>query len=302
MDKILVVVVTYNAMQWIDRCLSSVDKSENKADLYIVDNGSTDGTQDYIIKNYPKASFTQNLDNLGFGKANNLGLEYALKEEYDYVYLLNQDAWIFPETIGELIRISKANPEYGILSPFQMNANGRMDNNFLERISRDLSFNWFINDLYNGELKEVYDVSSIMAAHWLLPRHTILKVGGFSPSFPHYGEDDNYSNRALYKRLKIGIVPKLKVVHDRSWREETKQQKIYNGYTTSIFLISNPVAPSMSSLVMAFRIALSNMLRLKSFKPISYLLKYCGNLKWYFHNRIISETKDCAFLNYDEHN
>jgi GT2 family glycosyltransferase len=99
--------------------------------LFIVDNGSSDGTQDYIRENYPKAILTISKKNLGFGRANNLGLQYAIDHGYDYVYLLNQDAWIFPNTVKCLIDINKKDPTYGVLSPFQLQANmHHLDFNF----------------------------------------------------------------------------------------------------------------------------------------------------------------------------
>ena len=53
MEKILVIIVTYNGMEWMERCLDSVFNSTLPADVFIVDNGSNDGTQEYI-RNYGK--------------------------------------------------------------------------------------------------------------------------------------------------------------------------------------------------------------------------------------------------------
>ena len=121
-SNILVVIVTYNAMQWAERCFSSLKSSSLRPDVYVVDNGSTDGTQSYIQEHYPEVMFHQSAENLGFGKANNMGLQYALDYNYDYVYLLNQDAWVMEDTFEKLVNLSKQYPDYGILSPFQMNS------------------------------------------------------------------------------------------------------------------------------------------------------------------------------------
>lgn len=294
--KVIVIIVTYNGIEWVRRCFDSLKESIIEPDVFVVDNGSKDGTQDYIKKNYPKTIFQQSSENLGFGKANNIGLQYALDNGYDYAYLLNQDAWIFPETIGELIRISKAYPEYGILSPFQINANGQIDNNFYIRISLTTIFQQLFNDIYNNEEKDVYEVPSMMAAHWFLPRKTIIKIGGFSPSFPHYGEDDNYSNRVIYHGFKIGITPKLRVVHDRAWRKSNKEKEMYSGFTTSIYYINNPLVSPFSSYVLSLKIAISNAVRFQSYKPLFYFFKLVGNSKKYMNNRRSSKNNACAFL------
>ena len=90
--KILTIIVTYNGMKWLDRCLGSLRESSLKTDVVAVDNGSTDGTPEYIAANFPEVQLHCTGENLGFGRANNVGLQKAVAEGYDYVYLLNQDA------------------------------------------------------------------------------------------------------------------------------------------------------------------------------------------------------------------
>ena len=206
MDRILTIIVTYNGMKWLDKCLSSVRESKVKSDLFIVDNGSTDGTTEYIKKNYPEAVLVESEENLGFGKANNKGFEYALKNGYDYVYLLNQDAWIEPNLLGTMIDTYQSNPDFGILSPLQITKRQtNLDKNFSECIPPTLS-----SDLLCGQpLKKVYSTHFAMAAHWLIPVEILRKIGGFSPIFPHYGEDDNLIDRCKYIGYKIGIVPEV---------------------------------------------------------------------------------------------
>ena len=82
-NKLLVIIVTYNGMKWLERCLSSLIASSVASDVFIVDNGSTDGSQDYIRSNFKDAIFIQSEENLGFGKANNIGLQYAYEKGYE---------------------------------------------------------------------------------------------------------------------------------------------------------------------------------------------------------------------------
>ena len=115
MNRVLVIVVTYNGMKWLDRCLGSVAG----ADVFVVDNDSTDGSADYIQGHFPQAILIRSAENLGFSKANNLGFEYALKKGYDYVYLLNQDAWLEAGALETLVAAADSHPEYAVLSPLQ---------------------------------------------------------------------------------------------------------------------------------------------------------------------------------------
>lgn len=284
-------------MQWVERCFDSLRKSTVKPDVFVVDNGSMDGTQAYMQMHYPEVMFQQSETNMGFGKANNLGLQYALDNDYDYVYLLNQDAWVMEDTFEKLIETSKRNPEFGILSPFQMNADMKhIDVNFIKGVCSWKSNADLFNDLYNNSLKGVYPVKFVMAAHWLITKECIQKVGGFSPSFPHYGEDGNYLNRASFYGFNVGIVPSLRVVHDRGWREDLPEKRIYMGYVTAIQFFSSP----SQSLNMAFVKSINNIIRLifkyKSVKPISNICKVLISMREIRRNRKISITKDGAFL------
>lgn len=243
---ILVIIVTYNAMHWAKRCFDSIRQSTIIPDVFVVDNGSTDGTQQFIRKNYPEVRFTQSEENLGFGKANNIGLQYALDNNYDYVYLLNQDAWVMSDTFEKLIETSKMHPEFGVLSPMQMQANlQHLDEKFVTNVIGNHQRNapYLVEDLYLNQKRDVYDVSFVMAAHWLITCACLECVGGFSPTFPHYGEDGNYLNRVNYWQMKIGIVPDAMAVHDRSnpiWSEE-KNKYIFN-YIAPLEHMSNPLA------------------------------------------------------------
>ena len=295
--KVLVIIVTYNAMQWIERCLNSVQFSIVKADAFVVDNGSTDGTQEYIQKHFSEVLLHQSKENLGFGRANNLGLLYALEHDYDYVYLLNQDAWIFPETIGRLIEVSANHPDYGILSPFQMNADVyHIDNNFLIDTCLHAKKNEIVNDIYNQKYKAVYEVPYVMAAHWFVSSKVIKEVGGFSPTFPHYGEDCNYIDRLQFKGFKTGVIPSLRVVHDRGERLDSNQKKMYIGYTGSLQLLSNPNIESGKAWKGLITIMLRNTYYYKSLKPVSYFFRILREQKRINNNKKMSVTNRCAFL------
>ena len=297
MNKILVVIVTYNAMKWIERCLGSLRSSMLVPDVFVVDNGSTDGTQDFIKKESLNIIFNQSEKNLGFGKANNLGLQYALDHNYDFVYLLNQDAWIFPETLGNLVELSIKNPDYGILSPFQMNSDlYHIDSGFaVDACSWDSNPEIF-SDFFNGKMSEVYPVKTVMAAHWFITRNTILKIGGFSPSFPHYGEDYNYCDRVLYHGLKIGVIPSLRVVHDRGSRKDSLNTRLKIDYTSSIRNLSSPFIKDPFFYITDLLRSLVNMVKYMSFQP---MVNYSSLLCNYFrikHNKKKSLCENCAFL------
>lgn len=231
MDKVLAIVVTFNAMAWIDKCLESLKASEGKVDILVIDNCSLDGTDEYVKDRYPEVEFIDNGENLGFGAANNTGLRLALERGYDFVYLMNQDAWVARDGISALVKSWK--PEYGVLSPVQTDGKGRkMDRRFSKKCGK------YLKKAPKGT--EIVEVPFVMAAHWLVSRSAIETVGGFSPAFRLYGEDDNWLDRLHYHGLKCGVVPSVKGVHDRAQRKETKEGKVRLKCVGPVVKISNP--------------------------------------------------------------
>lgn len=217
MAKIVIVaVVTYKGRRWYDKCFSSLRKSTIPVQTIVVDNASNDGTEEYIKENYPEIHLIESQENLGFGRANNIAMRYALDHGCDYVFLLNQDAWVEPDTFEKLIEIHQRHPEYGLLGPVQVNAEKTkvLDGVIQFLINPDNVNKQMFSDFVMGSIDEVYPVAEISAAAWLLPRNTLETVGGFDPIFMHYGEDWNYLSRVLYHELKVGLTPHVHVVHD----------------------------------------------------------------------------------------
>ncbi|MBR6041237.1 MAG: glycosyltransferase family 2 protein [Paludibacteraceae bacterium] len=293
MNKILVIIVTYNGMQWIERCINSVLESSVPADIYVVDNGSTDGTQNFIRDHYDNVIFHQSNLNLGFGRANNIGFKYAIENNYDYLYLLNQDAWIEKFTFEILIASHRENPQYGVISPLQCNASEtRFDNNFY--------CNCLSNAIVYNHLKktcqptDLYECDFVMAAHWLISRNCVLHVGGFSPSFPHYGEDNNFIHRCLFHGFKVGISFNTFGIHDREYRVEAKSKVLYMQYIDSIINISNPIEKRFS-ISKYCESVLKYVVKYKSFIPFLYLFKFLKRKRDFLDNKEKS-IEGCAFL------
>ena len=230
--KIFVIVVTYNGMHWYDRCFGSLRRSVIPVQTVVVDNASSDNTVEFIRQNYPEITLFPSDVNLGFGQGNNKGIRYALEHDADYVFLLNQDAWIEPDTIGELVRIHKENPEYGILSPMHLNPEKTaIEKSLLQRIANyQITSSQLVNDMFFSFLKDVYNTRYVNAAAWLLPVNTLNTVGGFDPVFFHYGEDDNYLSRVLYHGMKIGICPRFIVSHDAERKLPESYSLQHNGH------------------------------------------------------------------------
>ena len=245
MEKIYSIVVTFNGKKWIDKCLRSLVTSLLPVNIIVIDNCSNDGTVDYIIKKFPNVILIENKENLGFGQANNIGIKMAMKEGADAVFLLNQDAWIEPSTISVLADMIRKHQNFAVLSPVHLDGTGKkLDIGFRKYISGTT----LIDDLLvrKSQLAELYEVSFVNAAAWLLSRTCLEKVGGFDPIFYHYGEDLDYLHRVIFHGFMVGVVPKCAICHDREGRSQVGVEKDLeaNGQVTnSLVQMKNILVP-----------------------------------------------------------
>lgn len=219
--KVFVIIVTYNGAAWIDKNLSALQASSYPVHIIVVDNNSTDDSLT-LLQQYPEVDIITSPQNLGFGKANTIAMKKALQQTADYIFLLNQDAWIFNDTIASLVDKMERNLEFGIMSPVHFNA---------DLINKDAGFATYYSRktaLVNGQ--GIAIVPFVNAAAWMMSRKCIERTGFFEPAFGHYGEDRNYCDRVSYHNFKIGIDDDSKIVHDRVIRRNFKKDIVQSQY------------------------------------------------------------------------
>lgn len=210
--KILTLIVTYNGMRWLEHCLADLSSGTVHTDILVVDNCSTDNTVEFITNNYPEIILFPQSVNLGFGQANNIGLRYALSNNYDFVLLLNQDAYLQPDALELLLKESDG---MSLLTPIHMSGDGKHIDYVFKKYSLIKAENSLIDDLLISSVKTSYPIGEVCAACWFMPIKLIRKIGGFNPLFKHYGEDNNYYQRMVYHNCSVVVVPKARVFHDR---------------------------------------------------------------------------------------
>ncbi|WP_256009575.1 glycosyltransferase family 2 protein [Desertivirga xinjiangensis] len=218
------VIVTYNGEHWIRKCLNSLIDSSQPVHIVVIDNGSSDKTIRIIQNEFKNVDLIISDQNLGFGQANNIGIKRAIKAGADFVFLLNQDAWIEKNTIHKLITAYENFPAYGIISPLHLNGEGNLIDHLLyQNITKHPIARTLFSDLLNQRNQDkIYDLTFINAAAWLMTRECIERVGLFDPIFQHYGEDNNYCHRVEYHKLKIGLITDTIIFHDRENRADKK--------------------------------------------------------------------------------
>jgi len=250
--RVLSIIITYNGEWHIKKCLDSLLDSSLKSDVLVIDNASTDKTLQHIEEHKADITLRKLSENIGFGQANNIGFAFALKENYDFVVLLNQDAYLEPNTIEALVQMAIQHPktkaegnEIGVYAPVHLNGEERgIHSSFAQYFSEETISQF--QETGSSEMIPV-EVDMVPAAVWLLTMPCLQKVGGFDPIFFHYGEDDNFVHRMHHHGFSTVVVKNCFAHHEddsvlRYSRSYYERQRTYMILTSIQHLLSNDMA------------------------------------------------------------
>ncbi len=213
-SNLAVVVVTYNGAAWIRKCLASTRGQYDGTQVYVVDNASTDDTVK-LVRQMDHVILIEAGTNLGFGRGNNLGIREALKDGANYIFLLNQDAYLLGKALPDLVSYLEQRPEVSIVAPLHCSpTEATIDMRTFRGYLQLDALHWF-NDVLNGNAQAGYQIFGVNAAGWLVRRQVFVDYGGFDPLYFMYGEDDDLLNRWAFHGLRFDLMPSARMVHLR---------------------------------------------------------------------------------------
>jgi GT2 family glycosyltransferase len=207
-----VIVLTYNARPFVERCLDALAaQTFTDFEPIVVDNASPDGTADFVRQRFPRVHLIRSLRNDGYGAGNNLGASHANGE---FLVFLNPDAvperdWL-ANLIGALRRHRSrfATSQITLLSDrTRLNSGG----NFIHYLG--LSFCRGLN-ARRADFSQLEYVSGASGAACAISRDLFARIGGFDPTFFLYHDDVDLSMRALLAGERCLYVPDAVVAHD----------------------------------------------------------------------------------------
>ncbi|MBN1299761.1 MAG: glycosyltransferase [Melioribacteraceae bacterium] len=238
MTDISIIIVNYNVKEYLNNLLNSLEKASGnlRTEIIVVDNASSDGSAEEIPSKFPAIKFLRNEKNLGFGKANNQGLELANGE---YILLINPDTIVKEDTIERLIQFLEANPDAGMVSCKVLNPDGTLQ----LACRRSYPTPWVSFSKITGlshlfpksklfakynltylDENEINEVDAISGAFMLFRRNIYNEIGGFDPKFFMYGEDLDFCYRIQQAGYKIYYVPSTEIIHYKG--ESTKRSNL----------------------------------------------------------------------------
>jgi O-antigen biosynthesis protein len=225
--QLSIILVNYNVKLLLEVCLLSVQRALEgvEAEIWVVDNASTDQSLEYLVPKFPHVHFIANAHNVGFGKACNQALKLARGK---YILFLNPDTIVPPQTLKECLRVMEKDPTIGALGVRIEDPHGH----YLPESKRGFPSPWvsfcklsgltalfphskYFAGYYLGHLPadQSNQVDVLPGAFMMLPRQVLEKTGGFDERFFMYGEDIDLSHRVKLAGYHNYYFAQAKIVH-----------------------------------------------------------------------------------------
>lgn len=258
MKRVAIVVLNWNGWRDTLACIASLKKlSYPNVELIVVDNGSSDGSQNQIEAHVPGLKVLQTGSNLGFGGGCNAGIRQALAQGADYVWLINSDATVSAGALTEMVRLADGQALLGAVGsvvyevdePDRIQLWGGGQVNLWTGVSR--------HQVSPGQL------DFVSGASILLRREAVEQVGLFEDQiFFMYWEDSDLGFRLRQAGWRLGVAENSRVWHklSASLGQGSRQLDVYFTQSGVRFLRRYSPVPRLSILMMVGRMVVKRLL------------------------------------------
>lgn len=256
MKKLSIITVNYNSKTLVKELVDSINKSnvDFGIKIIVVENSQED------LSDISGITYLKNKGNLGFSNGNNLGVTQAMG---DYVWFMNPDTTVNPDTIAFMISYMDNHPEVGIVTPKVILQNGKLDRNCrrlfptpVNALKRFIGLNGYF--VTTPEDREV-EVDSVMGSSLLVRRTLGEKIGWWDEDYFMYGEDLEFCWQIKHLGYKIMYVPNVVVHH-------------HHGASSGLKKTSQNITKADNSIRRQSILATTNAMR------IFYKKHYAGNI------------------------
>jgi GT2 family glycosyltransferase len=291
--KYSIIVVNYNGGELVLKCIESVLQNTSDFELILVDNNSSDNSALLATSRFPQIALVKNEENLGFAKANNIGVRRA---RGNWIVLLNPDTVVTRDWLDSLVRCAGSSAEVGVVTPKLL----RLDGRTVDSTGHVFDFRTgYSSDRGNGETDvgqydDVEEVPSCCFACAAIKREVFDHIGFLDEKMILYFEDVDYCIRARIAGWKVLYCPNSVVLHVRSGvspKKSTQWGKRAVAYRLRIMLkcysASNAIKYGVMRILRDF---LSMAAGIKN-NDTGYFLTYFRSPTWNLLNLPYSERK-----------
>jgi GT2 family glycosyltransferase len=226
-NMLTILIVNHNTKQHLENALLHLEEqAETWDEVIVVDNASSDGSREFLRERYPSVRLLELPDNLGFGVANNRGVEIALG---DQILLLNSDAWLSEGALPSLAEALDANPQLGAVTPALHYPDGRHQfawapetsvlGEALQKVRNRLETRSWAHHPPPRWLVPLLGPIWLTAACLLVRKSAFEAVGGFDESFFLYFEDVDLCRRLRLCGWELEVVQEARAFHVKGGSE-----------------------------------------------------------------------------------
>jgi hypothetical protein len=211
-------------------------------EIFVVDNGSNDGSPDWVRRKFPKVELIQNQRNLGFAKANNEALR---RSRGRYALLLNTDVILTDGAVGDLVEFMDRNPIVGVAGGQLINVDGSKQNSFdnfpsltSEALNKSLLRVLFPKKYPSKRVNysTPIDVHSVIGACMIVRSRAIEEVGLLDEDYFFFLEETDWCYRMRHQRWQVYHVPQVKVIHLQGRTVDLMKDRAKIEYYRSLYL------------------------------------------------------------------
>lgn len=212
-----VVIVNTNELHHLKQCLPTIAEQDYPdGEVIVVDNCSTDGSIDYLKREFPWVRVVRSPANLGYAGAGNLGFAHATGE---YVAIMNPDTQVEPGWLRELVQALQHNPQAGLATPkiLLMHDPTRLNTCGNDITLTGLTFCRGLDEPADQYMQPEV-VSAVSGAAFVVKRHVMEQIGGFDDHFFIYFEETDLSLRAMLAGYTCLYVPTARIRHQYTFK------------------------------------------------------------------------------------
>lgn len=216
MVTVSIIILSYNTKDLLARCLESLFKNvrEVSHEVIVVDNNSSDGSADFVKKQFKKVTVIENTENVGFAKGINSGAEHA---KGTYLLFLNSDTEMVDSSLSELVTYLDQHQDAGVVGGLLTNIDGTVQRSY----GSFYHLPSVILMIFGGEKLEIaaHSHSKIQEVDWvsggffLTRAHLFNELSGFDEHFFMYIEDMEFCYRVKKAGYKVVFAPFSRVLH-----------------------------------------------------------------------------------------
>jgi GT2 family glycosyltransferase len=243
------VVVNWNGAEVLRPCLRTLfDSRYPRLSVLVVDNASTDGSQELVRSEFPEARLIANAENEGFAAGANAGIERVIADGGDYVLLMNNDTEIDPDAVARLVAAAQGNSQAAFVGPLiyyhdrpdiVWSAGGRVS--YWSGDIRHLG----IRARDTGQFEGVRRVDYVTGCAVLVATRALQDIGYMDTGYFMYNEDTDWCVRATERGYAVLLAPGAKVWHKVSMSSGggLTAFKIYHRFLSTFRFFSRHARP-----------------------------------------------------------